>query len=1089
MTRRIQTLQYLIAVLAIAYLASGSGLIAQNDTKDDSSPLAALQYRFIGPVGNRAAAIVGEPGNPDVVYIGAASGGIFKTTDGGLTWESVFDHEDVAAVGALAIAPSAHNEIWAGTGEPWLIRPFMPMGDGVYRSTDEGKTWAHAGLAETGHIARIIVDPHKPDVAFVCAVGQVYRPQHERGIFKTTDGGNTWKQVLYVNDDTGCSELSMDAHDPQTLFAGMWQVSIHTWNLKSGGPGSGVYVSHDGGETWKKISGHGLPEADHAVGKVAVQVAPSDSNRVYALMEEETPRFYRSDDRGKTWRVVNQSHVLDERAPYYTRFAVSPDDENLIYFVTVEYSVSRDGGATFVEHLVPAGGDNHDVWIDPLNANRVLVAHDGGAGMSLNRGKSFQRVVLPIAQMYHVAVDNQIPYHVMGNKQDGPSYYGPSNNLAGGGRFGGIITAGDWHEVGGCESGWATPDPVDQNIIWNGCFDGQTVRMDLRTGQSHMVSPWPEATYGWPPAEVKYRWNWFFPLVISRHDHNRVYIGSQFVHMTTDAGQTWKVISPDLTTNDKSHQQDSGGVALDNPPGTYDGSILYAMADSPVKDGILWTGSNDGQVNVTRDGGEHWTNVTKNIPGLPPWGTVTSIETSHFDAGTAYITVNLQHVGNYDAFVYKTTDYGATWQAITTGIAKSMNSATRQICEDPGAKGLLYLGTDNAIYFSTDDGGRWTRLQNNLPPVPIYGLVVQPEFGDLVVGTHGRGFYILDDVTPLRQWAKAQASDLYLFAPRPAYRFRHIENQRARDAGTHVIGHNPPYGADFNYFLKAAAKNVAITILDSNGVEVRKLEGAKSAGLQRVWWDLRYSPSEVVKLRTSPPGQPWVPMGEGQGAEEDEDGGTLESHPPKDWRPLVSYGFWRGEVLAAPGKYTVQLNVDGKESTQTLEVLRDPHSLGSEQDIQAQTEFMLQLRKELSDMAEMINRLEWVRKQAEGVQARFAGDAYHEAAVREAKNLEEKAIEAQKNFEDVTLTGRREDSFRAPMKVYSKLSYLGNTLDGVWGGDGSDLPPTAGQSEVHKLLQQQMADAARAYKEFMETSVPKFNTAMKVQKLSIAIEP
>ncbi len=1055
-------------ILAGLTCLPAAGLAQSESTRN---PFEALEYRFIGPVGNRAAAIVGEPGNPDVVYVGAASGGIFKTADAGLNWQPIFDKENVAAIGALAVAPSAHNVVWAGTGEPWLIRAFMPMGDGVYKSTDGGLTWSHLGLEQTGHIARIIIHPHNPDIVYVCAVGQAYRPHHERGIFRTADGGKTWQQLLFVNEDTGCSELSMDAHDPQTLFAGMWQVEIRTWGLNSGGPGSGIYVSHDGGDTWTKLAGNGVPAADRPVGKVAVQAAPSDPKRVYALMEEDTPRFYRSDDRGKTWRVVNQSHLIDERAPYYTRFAVSPDDENLIYFVTVSFSVSRDGGETLAERVVPAGGDNHDIWIDPLNPNRILVAHDGGASMSLNRGRSYQRIVLPIAQMYHVAIDNQIPYNVYGNKQDGPSYRGPSNNLARGGRLGGIITAGYWQEMGGCESGWATPDPVDNNIVWNGCFDGQVVRVDLRTGQSHMVSPWPEATYGWPPAEVKYRWNWFFPLVISHHDHNRVYVGSQYVHVTTDGGQTWKVASPDLTTNDKSHQQDSGGVALDNPPGTYDGSILYSMAESPVQDGILWAGSNDGQVHVTRDGGQHWNNITRNIPALPPWGTVTSIEASHFDAGRAYITVSLQQVGDYAPYVYRTTDYGATWHSISAGIPKSMNSDARAICEDPARKGLLFLGTDNALYMSRDDGEHWSRLQNNLPPAPIYGLTIQPRYGDLVAGTHGRGFWILDDITPLREWEKAEQSDVYLFSPRAAYRYRHVENMRTADAGSHVIGRNPPYGADINYFLKKPAKKVELTILGPKGETVRTLEGPKGLGLQRVWWSLRHSPSEIVKLRTSPPGQPWVKAG------------------PEGWMPLVSYGFFRGEVLAAPGKYIVKLTVDGRDTTRSLEVLRDPHSLGSETDIQAQVDFMLQIRKELSELAEMINHLEWIRKQVDEVEGRFAGDAKYGGVVKEAKALEQKTVEVERTLFDVTLTGRREDSFRAPMRLYSKLSYLGSTIDGVWGGDGSDLPPTSSQLEVHKELQRQMAESGRAYHQFMDSVVPAFNAALKAQHLTLAIEP
>src|SRR5437764_611768 len=681
-----------LLLMLLCIVASDPVAPAQNAAPTQSTPqnpLAQLHFRHVGPVGNRAAAIVGEPGNPLVVYIGAASGGIWKTTDGGTRWKPVFDDQDVSAVGALAIAPTQHETVWAGTGEPWLIRPFHAMGDGVYKSTNGGRTWSRMGLEQTGHIARIIVDPHDANIVFACAVGQAYRTQRERGIFKTTDGGKTWQQALFVNENTGCSELSMDAHDSQTLFAGTWQVDIKTWGLNSGGLGGGVYVTHDGGATWNKVVGHGLPDANQPVGKTAVQVAPSNSDRVYALIEQQTPTLYRSEDGGRNWRVVNREHVMAERAPYYTRFGVSPDNDNLLYCVSVSYSISRDGGESFAKNIIPAGGDNHDIWIDPTNPNRILVANDGGGSISLDRGASYYRVVLPIAQIYHVFTDTQIPYYVYGNRQDGPSFMGPSNNLEGGaGLFGGGITSGEWRSYGGCESGFGVPDPADFNIVWSGCYNGGLDRADMRSGQARSVEIWPDATYGWTPADVKYRWHWTFPITISPHDHNTVYVGSQVVHVTTDGGQSWKDISPDLTTNDKAHQQNSGGIASDNLM-TFDGATLYAIAESPLQKGVIWTGTNDGQVQITRDGGAHWSNVTKSIPGLPPWGTVFNIEASHFDAGTAYITVDLQQVGNYDPFVYKTTDFGQSWKLISATVPKSVSSFAHCIREDPVRKGML----------------------------------------------------------------------------------------------------------------------------------------------------------------------------------------------------------------------------------------------------------------------------------------------------------------------------------------------------------------------------------------------------------------
>jgi len=1055
---------------------------AQNS---QANPLAQLQYRFVGPIGNRADAIVGEPGDPNVVYIGAAAGGIFKTTDGGINWRPIFDHENVAAIGSLAIAPSAHNIVWAGTGEPFLIRPDYPMGDGIYKSTDSGRTWQHMGLDLTGHIGRIIVDPHDPNIVFACALGQAYRPQHERGIYRTHDGGKTWEQVLFVNEDTGCSELSMDAHDSETIYAGMWQVEIRTWDLNSGGTAGGVYVSHDGGDTWKKLSGNGLPPADQPVGKTAVQVAPSDSNRVYALVEEKTPCLYRSDDAGKTWSLVNQEHVMSERAPYYVRFAVAPYNENLLYFVSVGFSISVDAGHNIIvpgfggeggtnpTGLGSAGGDNHDVWFDPLMPNRVMVANDAGGSISLDGGKNYRHNQLPIAQLYHVYTDNRVPYFLYTNRQDGTSFRGPSNNLEGsGGFFGGGISTGEWTHVGGCESGFTIPDPVDNNIIWSACYDGELTRMDLRTGQARSVTVWPDASYGWAPADVKYRWHWTFPIDVSPHDHNRVYVGSQYVHETDNGGQSWRVISPDLTTNDKSHQQSSGGIAGDNLM-TFDGSTLYAVAESPVTAGVIWTGSNDGQVNITRDGGKNWTNITKNIPNLPPWGTVENIEPSHFDAGTAYITVNLEQVGDYGPYVFKTANYGESWALISGDIPKSMNSSAHCVIEDPVRKDMLYLGTDNSVYISWDDGGHWTSLRNNMPPAPVYWLTVQPHFNDLVVATYGRGIYILDDVTPLREFDRAKDADVKLFDPRPAYRFRTLDNTREAESGSHVTGANPVYGADINFVLKSAPKKAEITITDGGKtIRTLKLHDLK-AGLNRVWWDLTYDPATEVKLRTSPPGEPWVEI-------------------PKDgFRPVVNWVHFNGAPRVAPGKYTIKLSVDSSESSAPLTVLPDPNTLGTQQDIESEVSFLLKIRGEMSDVAGMINHIEWTRKQTEEVESMFAGDEKRAAVLKAAKDLENKEIAAESKLMDVHLTGRTEDSFRHPMGLYGRLTNLGALMNGASGegSSGADLPPTDQALQVHALLQREIADAHRVFDDLQQKDIAVFNETLKTNHIDMTIMP
>lgn len=1066
-------------LLATLVLSTGLSLLVAPGAfsqQFDSTLYAGLRYRFIGPEGNRAIAVVGEPGNPLVAYVGAASGGVWKTSNGGVSWTPVFDREPAQAIGALAIAQSEPNIVWAGTGESFLIRPMTSLGDGVYRSTDAGKSWLHMGLDKTGRIPRIVIDPHDPNRVFVCATGHAFGPQAERGVFRTTDGGKTWDKVLFVNERTGCSDLSMDPHDPQTLFAGMWQLEVHTWDLESGGPGSGVYVSHDGGTTWKHLTGHGLPAASHPVGKTAVAVAPSDSRRVYALIEDTDPGFYRSDDGGQTWRLVNRHHDMAERAPYYVRFAVSPDDEDLIYFVSVKFSVSKDGGAT-LESGFRAGGDNHDVWVDPLNANRFMVANDGGATITLTRGKSFQRVVLPIAQMYHVYTDTRVPYFVYGNRQDGGSYRVPSNSLEGG------ITVGMFHAVGGCESGFGVPDTVNNAVVWSGCYDGGLERYDERTGHYRNVRVWPEAGYGWKPAEMKYRWNWTFPIAISPHDHDKVYVGSQVVHQTTDGGASWTVISPDLTRNDTTHEQSSGGITTDNLM-TWDGATLYAIAESPVQAGLIWVGSNDGLVHVTRDGGKTWANVTGNIPKLPPWGKISNIAPSHFDAGTAYISVDLHEQADFTPYIYKTADFGKSWKKISDGIPVVANfSYVHVVAEDPVRKGMLYAGTDNAVYFTLDDGTSWHPLQLNLPHAPAAWLTVQPHFSDLVIGTHGRGFWILDDVTPLRALSdEVLTSTAHLFAPRAAYRFRRIRSTSS-DPNSAVRGQNPRYGADINYYLSGALADTAsasdstrkdstkvkLVVLDAAGDTVRTLDGTRRRGLNRVYWDLRYAPVRAAHLRTPPPGKSWVTL------------------PTRGWRPIVAWDLDLSQdgPLAQPGTYTVRLTTGTTTLTQPLTVLKDPNTTGTAQDVQQQVELALAIRAEMDSVVGLINRIEWLRKQLEDLGTQLADsstvkdDSVAKQLAKQGHDLEQKLIGVEGDLFDVHLTGAREDAFRNPTKLYGRLSAL---LSDV-AENGADFPPTTQQRQVNDLLKQRLGAAAAKFAGLLQSDVAPFRSRLRAAQL------
>src|SRR6184192_3372841 len=588
-----------------------------------------MKFRYIGPVGNRATAVVGIPGNPNVYYVGAASGGIFKSTDGGIHWDPIFDEQPASSIGSLAIAARDPNIVWAGTGESF-IRSHISVGSGIYKSMDAGKTWKLMVLEKTGRIGNVVIDPHNPDIVLACALGHAYGPQPERGVFRTTDGGRNWEKVLFVDENTGCSDMGMDPNNSRTLFAGMWQLEIHTYGRKSGGPGSGLFKSTDGGVTWKRLEGHGLPHSP--VGRIAVRVAKKDSNRVYAEIET-----------GDGVPQPNSVGQLRGRTHYYTRTEIAPDNENEVFFFSASFWRTLDGGHTLTKMPSNPGGDNHEMWIDPTDGDRMAVVNDGGVNISVNRGSSWNHVNLPIAQIYHVTVDDQIPYFVYGNRQDGPSWRGPSNSLQFGGFSGNSIPRGAWHPVAGGESGFAMPDPVDNNIIWStgtgsGSIGGTVTRFDERTHQDREVEVWPDYVAGAPAAEAKYRFNWEFPIAISAHDHNRVYVGSQFVHVTTDGGNSWQIISPDLTRNDKSRQQISGGLTPDNIGVEYAG-VIFALTESAKEAGLIWAGTNDGQVQVTRDGGKNWTNVTKNLPNFPEWGTVDNIEASRHDAGTAYLMV------------------------------------------------------------------------------------------------------------------------------------------------------------------------------------------------------------------------------------------------------------------------------------------------------------------------------------------------------------------------------------------------------------------------------------------------------------------
>ncbi len=1062
--------------LLVAMCAVSAAYAQQPDAEEDGQ----FRFRFVGPrVGNRVAAVAGVPGDPSTYYAGAASGGVWKSTDGGNRWAPVFDKQPVTAIGALAVAPSDPSVVWAGTGEAWVIRDSDVIGNGIYKSTDAGKTWTNVGLQETGRIGRIIVHPTNPDIVFACAVGRATGPQQERGVYRTTDGGQHWDRVLFAGENIGCSGLAMDPHNPRVLIAGMWQLEMHTWAEFSGGPGSGVWVSRDGGTKWTRIEEHGLPRSP--LGKIDVAIAPTNSNRVFALIQtKDQGSVWRSDDVGGHWKAVNYQRGLIGRAGYYIRIAVSSGSDNEVLVANSSFWQSLDGGQDFRE--VRWGGDTHDIWIDPTNPDRFVITDDAGMNITTVHGRGFHRVQLPIGQMYHVDVDNQTPYYIYSNMQDDGNMRGPSVPID-------SQETGWDHRMGGCESGFTVPDPADPNIVWATCYGDEVTRWDARTKEARSVSPYLH-TIDSAPNDLKYRCHWTPPLAIDPFDHNTVYYGCQVIFKTTNGGQSWKVASPDLSTQDASRIVSSGGIVGDNL-GQFYGEVVFAITPSKIQKGLIWAGTNDGQVWYTKDDAANWTNVTKSISGLPPWGTIASIAPSTFDAGTAYVAVDFHLMDNRDPFIYKTTDFGKTWKPINSNLPKHPLAYVRTIAEDPNCAGLLFAGTGNGFYYSLDDGGHWTALQTGLPHAPVTWAVVQKDFHDLVISTYGRGLYIFDDITPLEQLAKSHSdAPTVLFEPRPAHRFVH--------GGQALV----------NFSLKAAPKDqVEIEILNAEGKAIRTLKTKGHAGMNRVKWDLRYESPRLVALRTATPDNPHI--------------WQEPRFRDADSRPITHWGISPAEVgpLAAAGKYSIRLTVSGQSFTQPLTVLRDPRVPASEGDIESSVQTQLRIRDDITHVSDTVNQIEWLRKQIEVIETMlrppkkkererppFAepddfdepepAPAQDEAQTKRKAELLKTVEEMDKKLQSVEfklVTPAQVNSddkyYVEAYKVYLNLIWL-NAEVGSGGGDvagGADFAPTDTELELLQSIEKELTGALADFKKLVEEDLPAFNHTLSENSVAAIV--
>ena len=1063
------------AALSLAAPAAVSSAPTTADAQQLSpAHYEGLRARHIGPVGNRVSAVAGVPGDRATYFAGAATGGIWKSDDAGLHWRPVFDDQPVHSIGALAVAPGDPATVWAGTGES-SIRSNVSIGNGVWKSTDGGESWRHMGLEGTGRVGRILIHPYDARTVYVAALGHAYGDSNERGVYRTTDGGDTWERILFGDPGTGAVDLAMDPQRHGRIFAAMWDLELKTWMRDSGGPGSGIHLTEDGGDTWTRLEGNGLPTG--TLGKIGICVAQSDADRVYALIETsdgvplegyvaDTGELWRSDDGGRAWRLVSHDHILATRQAYYTRCAVSPDDRDEVYFLSSAFGVSLDGGATvatrhFLRGLIGGnpdapGFDLHDMWVDPFDAGRMIIGGDMGVAITENGMDSWYRVQLPIAQLYHVTVDDAIPYNVLGNLQDGTSLHGPSNTRYAGYWAPGLIPRGDWTSVGGGESGFATPDPTDPNIVWStasgsGARGGIVVRHDLARGQFRNVEVWPESTGGHPAENLRYRFQWTFPLLVSPHDNETVYVASQYVHRTRNRGQSWEAISPDLTTNDRSRMGISGGLTPDNIGVEYC-CVIYAFDESPLQEGLFWAGTNDGLVHVSADDGRSWTEVTPNIPDLPPDGVVRSIEASRHDVAKAYLTVEHHQVGDFTPRAYRTEDLGSSWTPIADGVANHPVDYTRHLLEDPVRPGLLYLGTESSLYLSYDDGESWQLFMPGLPPAPYYGLVVQERFNDLVAGTYGRGFWILDDLSPVQQLTTAVArSAAHLFEPREAYRFNDIVEPMIM-LEDWTAGRNPPNGAAINYWLRDDRdREVEIRIDDRHGKTVAKLDGASHQGFNRVWWNFRGPGARPIRFRTKPLFAEWFPL-----PDPSRSGGGGPGAGPRE----------------PPGVYSVTLMVDGEEiGTRDLAVLKDPTSEGSLEDILAQRALLDEIVSDRDRAAEMVNRIELLRRRLYDLRPLLKATAGSEEVQTAGGALEARLVELESELVQLKNTGP--DGARWPVRLHGRLAYLQDAVE------TADFPPTDQQVEVARILSDRLDDVERRLAALLAEDVVRFNELLR----------
>lgn len=1021
-----------ISKLIVALLLS-LGCLTQIDAQSfDEQNYESLEYRLIGPFrGGRSAAVTGVPGKPNLYYFGATGGGIWKTTDGGRSWENISDGYFGGSMGAITVSKSDPNVIYVGGGEK-TVRGNVSSGYGIWKSVDAGKTWTESGLKKSRHVPRIAVHPTNSDIVYAGVMGNLYKPTQERGVYKSTDGGKTWRKTLFANADAGVVDLQIDPSNPRILYASTWRINRTPYSLNSGGEGSALWKSIDSGETWTEISKN-KGFAPGILGIIGVTVSPVDNQRVWAIVEnKDKGGLYRSDDGGSTWSQVNSERKLRQRAWYYTRVYADTEDVNKVYVLNVRYHKSVDGGRTFSTHGAPHG-DHHDLWIAPEDSNRMVIGDDGGAQVTYDGGETWSTYHnQPTAQFYRVTTDNHFPYRIYVAQQDNSTVRIPHRT------DGFSITEDDWESTAGGESAHIAVDPEDNDIVYGGSYDGFLTRVNHKKGTVRAVNVWPDNPMGHGAEGMKYRFQWNFPIIFSKHNPDRLYTFSQHVHVTENEGQSWKIISPDLTRNDPEKLKSSGGpITQDNTSVEYYCTI-FAAQESALQEGLLWVGSDDGLVHVTKDGGQTWDNVTPK--GMPEWMMINSIEPSAFDPATCYIAGTKYKTGDFAPYLYKTNDYGNTWTKITNGIEGE--HFTRVLREDPKQKGLLYAGTETGMYISFNDGKNWKPFQLNLPIVPITDLTIKDN--NLVVATQGRSVWVIDDLTVLHQLYNTDTSGNVLFKPKDSYRMRGGSRKGSKTSGT-----NHPNGVITYFNLKDLKDDdkVSLTYFDTKGDTIKtfsnkdkknKLKVKK--GANQFLWNMMYDGAERI------PG-------------------------------MILWWASLSGPKAIPGDYKVALNINGESLSQPFTILADPRSESTQAGMEKQFAFIKDVNKTMDAAHKSIKKIRNINKQLSAFEAQYKGD-------ERVKELLDKAKELKDSFSDIekalyqTKNRSGQDPLNFPIRLNNKLAHL-NSLVGM-----GDFPPTEQDVAVKDELTQKINAELSKFNALIDSEIKAFNDAFNSKNLN-----